>query len=71
MSRLKVIELEESILQHKEYLLGLNPNTDMILSQISMILDFGMNSHDIKNWLELNKIAINIINEQVDKKILL
>ena len=70
MSRIQVTELEDRILVNKEYLLEAYPSTEMILSQISMILDFGMNSNDIKKWLEFNKIAINIINEQLERRII-
>ncbi len=62
------MELEENILKHKEYLLSVYQNTDSILSQISMILDFGLDNDKLNEWYRLNRISINIICELIEEK---
>ena len=57
----KILELEENILQHKEYLLSRYENTDELLSQISTILDFGIDNDRLNKWYQLNKISIKLI----------
>jgi len=64
----KVMELEENILKHKEYLLSVYKNTESILSQIAMILDFGLDNDKVHEWYRLNKISINIIYELIEEK---
>ncbi len=62
------MNLEEKILENEIYLLTFYPNTQLILSQISMILDFGLSNDKIDRWFKLNKISINIINEILEEK---
>jgi hypothetical protein len=64
----KVIELEENILKHKEYLLSVHQNTENLLSQISMILDFGLDNDKLNKWYRLNKVSINTIYELIEEK---
>ncbi len=66
--RLKIIDLESRILENKCYLFKNFPNTEAILSQITMILDFGLSNDKIEEWLRLNKISINLIDEFLDDK---
>jgi len=68
MNRLKIEKLEKDIIHHKEYLLNVYPHVEMLLSQISTILDFGITSYDIVKWLELNKLSITIIYEKLEKR---
>ena len=64
----KVMELEENILKHKEYLLSVYQNTESVLSQISMILDFGLDNSKLNKWYRHNKISINTICELIEEK---
>jgi len=66
--RLKIIDLESRILENESYLFKNFPNSKAILSQITMILDFGLNNDKIKEWFRLNKISINLINEILQRK---
>jgi len=62
------MELEENILKHKEYLLSVYQNTESLLSQISMILDFGLDNDKVREWYRLNKSSINTIYELIEEK---
>ncbi len=64
----KLIKIEESILNNQAYLMQYYPSTNIVLSQVSMLLDFGMSNDKIKDWLRLNKISINIIDEILQKR---
>ncbi len=65
--RIEIINLEEKILNNQTYLFEYYPNTKMLIEQISMILDFGMNNDKIKEWFRLNKIAIDIIENLIER----
>ena len=67
--RVEIMNLEEKILDNETYLFRYYPNTQMLIEQISMILDFGMSNEIIVEWFRLNKIAIDIINKLLDEKI--
>ena len=64
----KLMNLEDKILNNQTHLIEHYPNTKVVLSQIDMILNYGMNSDKISEWLRLNKIAINIIDNILEKK---
>ena len=64
---INIIELEDTILQNKEYLIDSCPHTQEILNQLSMILDFGMDSTQIDKWLRLNQVPIRLIYELLEK----
>jgi len=65
---IKIIELEEMILQNKHYLLKVYPDTQEILSQIAMILDFGMDSKKVEEWLAFNRSSLTLIYELLEEK---
>ena len=67
--RVEIMNLEEKILDNETYLFRYYPNTQMLIEQISMILDFGMSNEIIVEWFRLNKIAIDIINKLLNEKI--
>jgi hypothetical protein len=62
------MELEKQILENRCYLNRYYNNTEMLLSQIDMILSFGMPQDKIQHWLRTNKIAIQIIIDILKKK---
>jgi len=62
------MELEEKIVKNKHYLMVHYPNTEMVLEQINMILDFNLSNEKITDWLRLNKGAIRAIEELLQEK---
>lgn len=67
--RFQLIDLETQILENRTYLFENFSNSKKLLSQIGMILDFGLNNEIIVEWFRLNRISVNIINELVKKKL--
>ncbi|WP_169302260.1 hypothetical protein [Sulfurimonas autotrophica] len=64
----KLMELEKQILQNRYYLNRYYNNTEMLLSQVDMILNVGMPREKIQRWLRTNKIAIKIVIDILKKK---
>ncbi|WOE70829.1 hypothetical protein RZR97_04470 [Hydrogenimonas thermophila] len=62
------MDLEERILENRTVLIKSYPYTEILLSQINTILDFGISSDKIKEWLESNRTVINEIYELLDGK---
>ncbi|SFP43639.1 hypothetical protein [Hydrogenimonas thermophila] len=65
---LELMDLEERILENRTVLIKSYPYTEILLSQINTILDFGISSDKIKEWLESNRTVINEIYELLDGK---
>ena len=65
---LELMDLEEKILENKTYLRNNYPYTEIILLQITTILDFGMSNDRIVEWIESNRTIINTIYELLDRK---
>ncbi len=65
MTRMQLVELEESIKQEMEYLHSYIAPTEIetVLSKIETILDFGLSNDKIKNFFKTNRKHI----EQIDK----
>jgi len=66
--RIKLINLEKKILANEHYLTRNYPDTYLVLSQINMLLDFGMNDKKITEWYRTNKTAIQAIYNLLRKK---
>jgi len=61
------MELEDKIVNNKSYLLENYPNTEMVIEEINMILDFNLSNEKIVEWVRLNQISIGIIEELLKK----
>jgi len=66
--RMKIMELEEKIVKNKHYLIAHYPNTEMMLEQINMILDFNLSNEKIIEWFKLNRGAIRAVEELLREK---
>lgn len=67
--RLKIIDLEKRILENQIYLFENFPNSEVILSQITMILDFGLSNEKIEEWFRLHNASVKLIDELLDDEI--
>ena len=63
-----MIELEDAIKESEGYLTSRYFFTEMVLSQIEMILDFGMKHEKIELFFQSNNVFIQRICELVDEK---
>ncbi len=66
--RCKLIELEDAIKESEGYLLSRYFFTEMVLSQIEMILDFGLANEKIELFFQTNNVFIQRICELVEEK---
>ena len=66
--RCKLIELEDAIKESEGYLLSRYFFTEMVLSQIEMILDFGLANEKIELFFQANNVFIQRICELVEAK---
>ncbi len=66
--RCKLIELEDAIKESEGYLISRYFFTEMVLSQIEMILDFGLANEKIELFFQTNNVFIQQICELVDEK---
>jgi CHASE3 domain sensor protein len=62
------MELEEQILKHRSYLNRYYSNTEMLLSQIDVILKLEVEKEQLQHWLRLNRSAVNIVIDILNKK---
>jgi len=66
--RYKLIEIEEKILQNRQYLTDRYPQTENFLYQLSHILDFGLENKYLEKWFKMNKITIDILTQLIEKQ---
>jgi hypothetical protein len=66
--RYKLIEIEEKILQNRQYLINRYPQTENFLYQLSNILDFGLENKYLEKWFKMNKITIDILTQLIEKQ---
>jgi hypothetical protein len=64
----RLMELEKQIDQNRSYLNRYYRNTEMLLSQIHTLLNFTREKDKIQHWFRINKLAIRIVSELLNKK---
>jgi translation initiation factor 2B subunit (eIF-2B alpha/beta/delta family) len=60
-------QLARQIYHHRCYLKKVYPNSISLLNQIEMILQSNMSEQRVVQWFEVNRYAIKIIKEYLQK----